>query len=323
MPGKKEMEIPVYVFMGFLESGKTTFIQETLEEDYFNNGERTLLFACEEGMEEYDEDLLKKTNTTIVYVEEEEDFNKDFLISKVLQYYPDRVIIEYNGMWSVERMLTEMDNTPLLVFQTIVTVNGETFDLYMNNMRSLAVEMYKIAEMVIINRCTPEMPRATWRRSIKAVNRRVQVLFESVDDDDMGEEDDTLPFDTEGDEIHLEDEDYGIWFVDAMERPEVYNGKTMVMKTRVFKSIRLPKGCFVPGRHAMTCCADDIQFIGYLCHTNHAKSSTIKSLKNKMWVNLTAEVRIEYNKEYGEEGPVLYAKRVEAAAPPEEELVYF
>lgn len=323
MPGKKEMEIPVYVFMGFLESGKTTFIQETLEEDYFNNGERTLLFACEEGMEEYDEELLKKTNTTIVYVEEEEDFNRDFLISKVLQYYPDRVIIEYNGMWSVERMMTEMDDTPLLVFQTIVTVNGETFDLYMNNMRSLAVEMYKIAEMVIINRCTAEMPRATWRRSIKAVNRRAQVLFESVDDDDMGEEDDTLPFDIEGDEIHLEDEDYGIWFVDAMERPEVYDGKTMVMKTRVFKSIRLPKGCFVPGRHAMTCCADDIQFIGYLCHTNHAKSSTIKSLKNKMWVNLTAEVRVEYNKEYGEEGPVLYAKRVEAAEPPVDELVYF
>ena len=323
MPGKKEMEIPVYVFMGFLESGKTSFIQDTLEEDYFNNGERTLLFACEEGMEEYDEELLKKTNTTLVYVEEEEDFNKDFLISKVLQYYPDRVIIEYNGMWSVERMMTEMDDTPLLVFQTIVTVNGETFDLYMNNMRSLAVEMYKIAEMVIINRCTAEMPRATWRRSIKAVNRHAQVLFESVDDDDMGEEDDTLPFDIEGDEIHLEDEDYGIWFVDAMERPEVYDGKTMVMKTRVFKSIRLPKGCFVPGRHAMTCCADDIQFIGYLCHTNHAKSSTIKSLKNKMWVNLTAEVRIEYNKEYGEEGPVLYAKRVEAAEPPVDELVYF
>ena len=323
MPGKKEMEIPVYLFMGFLESGKTSFIQDTLEEDYFNDGQRTLLFACEEGMEEYDEELLKRTNTTIVYVEEEEDFNRDFLISKVLQYYPDRVIVEYNGMWSVERMLTQMDNTPLLVFQTIVLVNGETFDLYMNNMRSLAVEMYKIAEMVIINRCTPEMPRATWRRSIKAVNRRVQVLFESADDDDMGEEDDTLPYDVEGDEIHLGDEDYGIWFVDIMERPEIYDGKTMVMKTRVFKSIRLPKGCFVPGRHAMTCCADDIQFIGYLCHTNHAKSSTIKSLKNKMWVNLTAEVRIEYNKEYGDKGPVLYAKRVEAAEPPEEELVYF
>lgn len=323
MPGKKDIEIPVYLFMGFLESGKTSFIQETLEEDYFNDGQRTLLFACEEGMEEYDEELLKETNTTIVYIEEEEDFNRDFLISKVLQYYPDRVIVEYNGMWSIERMLTQMDNTPLLVFQTIVLVNGETFDLYMNNMRSLAVEMYKIAEMVIINRCTPDTPRATWRRSIKAVNRRVQVLFESAEDEDMGEEEDTLPFDIDGDEIHLEDEDYGIWFIDAMERPEVYDGKTIVMKTRVFKSIRLPKGCFVPGRHAMTCCADDIQFIGYLCHTNHAKSSTIKSLKNKMWITLTAEIKIEYNKEYGDKGPVLYAKRIEAAEQPEEELVYF
>lgn len=323
MPGKKDMEIPVYLFMGFLESGKTSFIQETLEEDYFNDGQRTLLFACEEGMEEYDEELLKETNTTIVYIEEEEDFNRNFLISKVLQYYPDRVIVEYNGMWSIERMLTQMDNTPLLVFQTIVLVNGETFDLYMNNMRSLAVEMYKIAEMVIINRCTPDTPRATWRRSIKAVNRRVQVLFESAEDEDMGEEEDTLPFDIDGDEIHLEDEDYGIWFIDAMERPEVYDGKTIVMKTRVFKSIRLPKGCFVPGRHAMTCCADDIQFIGYLCHTNHAKSSTIKSLKNKMWITLTAEIKIEYNKEYGDKGPVLYAKRIEAAEQPEEELVYF
>ena len=66
---KKELEIPVYLFMGFLEAGKTTFIQETLEEDYFNDGERTLLFACEEGMEEYDEELLKRTNTTVVYVE--------------------------------------------------------------------------------------------------------------------------------------------------------------------------------------------------------------------------------------------------------------
>ena len=255
MPGKKEMEIPVYLFMGFLESGKTSFIQDTLEEDYFNDGQRTLLFACEEGMEKYDEELLKRTNTTIVYVEEEEDFNRDFLISKVLQYYPDRVIVEYNGMWSVERMLTQMDNTPLLVFQTIVLVNGETFDLYMNNMRSLAVEMYKIAEMVIINRCTPEMPRATWRRSIKAVNRRVQVLFESVDDDDMGEEDDTLPYDVEGDEIHLEDEDYGIWFVDIMERPEIYDGKTMVMKTRGFQIHSSAEGLLCAGAacHDLLC----------------------------------------------------------------------
>lgn len=326
MPGKKKLEIPVYLFLGFLESGKTTFIQDTLEEDYFNDGQRTLLFACEEGLTEYDEDLMKASNTTLIQVEDEEEFTADFITGKVIQYYPDRVIIEYNGMWMVNRLFETLEDTPLLVFQTIMTVNAETFDLYMNNMRSLAVEMFKIAEMVVINRCRAESPRATWRRSIKAVNRRAQVMFDFADDvEEIGDEDPdaALPYDLESDEIVLEDEDYGIWFVDIMERPEAYAGKTITMKAHIFKSIRLPKGCFVPGRHAMTCCADDIQFIGYICHTNHAKSSTIKKLKNQMWAMVTAEIRIEYNAEYGEEGPVLYAKRIEAAEKPDEELVYF
>ena len=169
---KNKLEIPVYLFMGFLEAGKTTFIQETLEEDYFNDGERTLLFACEEGMEEYDEELLKRTNTTLVYVEDQEDFNTEFLTSKLLEHYPDRVIIEYNGMWTIDHMVEALEGTPLMIFQTIVSANAETFDLYMNNMRSLAVEMFKMAELVIINRCTKATPRATYRRSIKAVNRR-------------------------------------------------------------------------------------------------------------------------------------------------------
>ncbi len=320
---KKDLEIPVYLFMGFLEAGKTTFIQETLEEDYFNDGEKTLLFACEEGLTEYDPTLLERTNTTLVYVEED-DLCREFLIEKLVHYDPDRVIIEYNGMWLMDRLMAAIEDTPLMIFQSIVSVNAETFDLYMNNMRSLAVEMFKLAELVIINRCTKATPRATYRRSIKAVNRRAQVVFDSmVPGEDMGEEEEELPYDISGDEIHLEEEDYGIWFIDAMERPEVYDGKTIVMKARIFKAMRMPKGTFVPGRHAMTCCADDIQFIGYLCHTNHAKSSTIRSLKNKMWVTLTAEIRVEYLKEYQDKGPVLYAKRIEAADPPEEELVYF
>ncbi len=324
MPGKVNMEIPVYLFMGFLESGKTMFIQDTLEEDYFNDGQRTLIIACEEGEEEYDDELLKRTNSTILYVEEEEDFTRDFLTQNIVKYYPDRVLIEYNGMWSLEKMVAAMDYTPLVIFQAITLVNAETFDLYLNNMRSLAVEMFKMTDMVIMNRCTKDTQKATYRRSIKAVNRRAQVVFESADMEDDGEEEEEfLPYEIDGDEIRLEDDDYGIWFIDAMERPEVYEGKTVIMKAKVFKSMRLPKGCFVPGRHAMTCCADDIQFIGYLCHTNHAKSSTLKALKNEMWITLTAEVKIEYNEEYGEKGPVLYAKRVEAAEKPEEELVYF
>lgn len=323
MAGRQKLEIPLYLFLGFLESGKTTFIKETLEEDYFNDGQKTLIIACEEGIEEYDDDILEASNSVLVYVEDEEDFTKDFLISKVVQYAPDRVIIEYNGMWSVENLTRQLEGTPLILFQGIVTMNAETFDLYMNNMRSLAVEMFKVSELVIINRCRQGDPRATWRRSIRAVNRQTQVMFDSEDPSVMQDVQEELPFDISGDEITIEDEDYGIWFIDAMDHPEHYDGKTLHMKARIFKSLRMPRGTFVPGRHAMTCCADDIQFIGYLCHTNHAKSSTIKSLKNKMWVNLTAECRTEYNEQYKDDGPVLYAKRIEAAEMPEEELVYF
>ena len=323
MAGRQKLEIPLYLFLGFLESGKTTFIKETLEEDYFNDGQKTLIIACEEGIEEYDDDILEASNSVLVYVEDEEDFTKDFLISKVVQYAPDRVILEYNGMWSVENLTRQLEGTPLLLFQGIVTMNAETFDLYMNNMRSLAVEMFKVSELVIINRCRQGDPRATWRRSIRAVNRQTQVMFDSEDPSVMQDVQEELPFDISGDEITIEDEDYGIWFIDAMDHPEHYDGKTLHMKARIFKSLRMPRGTFVPGRHAMTCCADDIQFIGYLCHTNHAKSSTIKSLKNKMWVDLTAECRTEYNEQYKDNGPVLYAKRIEAADMPEEELVYF
>ena len=323
MAGRQKLEIPLYLFLGFLESGKTTFIKETLEEDYFNDGQKTLIIACEEGIEEYDDDILEASNSVLVYVEDEEDFTKDLLISKVVQYAPDRVIIEYNGMWSVENLTRQLEGTPLILFQGIVTMNAETFDLYMNNMRSLAVEMFKVSELVIINRCRQGDPRATWRRSIRAVNRQTQVMFDSEDPSVMQDVQEELPFDISGDEITIEDEDYGIWFIDAMDHPEHYDGKTLHMKARIFKSLRMPRGTFVPGRHAMTCCADDIQFIGYLCHTNHAKSSTIKSLKNKMWVDLTAECRTEYNEQYKDNGPVLYAKRIEAADMPEEELVYF
>ena len=264
MAGRQKLEIPLYLFLGFLESGKTTFIKETLEEDYFNDGQKTLIIACEEGIEEYDDDILEASNSVLVYVEDEEDFTKDFLISKVVQYAPDRVILEYNGMWSVENLTRQLEGTPLLLFQGIVTMNAETFDLYMNNMRSLAVEMFKVSELVIINRCRQGDPRATWRRSIRAVNRQTQVMFDSEDPSVMQDVQEELPFDISGDEITIEDEDYGIWFIDAMDHPEHYDGKTLHMKARIFKSLRMPRGTFVPGRHAMTCCADDIQFIGYL-----------------------------------------------------------
>ena len=81
---------------------------------------------------------------------------------------------------------------------------------------------------------------------------------------------------------------------------------------------RVPKGCFVPGRNAMTCCAEDIRFFGFLCKYDKAKS-----LKKGEWVKVTAEVRWEQAAVYDGEGVVLYAQSVEPGERPEDPLVYF
>ena len=233
---KKKLEIPVYLFMGFLEAGKTTFIQETLEEDYFNDGERTLLFACEEGMEEYDEELLKRTNTTLVYVEDQEDFNTEFLTSKLLEHYPDRVIIEYNGMWKFRDLRLPWH---WKVEQQISTIDASTFPMYFTNMKSMVSDMIRKSEMIIFNRCDGIEDLNTYKRNVKALNQTAEIIFEDQDGeiDEIMEED--LPYDLKADKIVLDDNTYGIWYLDSLDHVDRYVGKTiefigMVMKPEEF-----------------------------------------------------------------------------------------
>ena len=129
---------------------------------------------------------------------------------------------------------------------------------------------------------------------------------------------DEPPYDLNADVIQIEDIDYGLWYLDAFEAKERYNGKKVRFRAKVMKSRRFGDNIFIPGRNAMTCCEDDIRFVGCLC-----KSSFADQLKSRQWIMLTATVRYEYAKEYGEEGPVLYGERYELTGPPKEDLVYF
>lgn len=311
------MEIPVYLFTGFLESGKTLFIQETIQDPNFSRGEKTLIILCEEGMQELEADFLKKNNSHVVMVEEEEQLTEEFLKEMSVKYDPDRVFIEYNGMWDTKIILDMQLPKYWEVIQMITLINGETYEAFMSNMRSLLVNHYTESDMVIFNRCLKEMDFAAFRRSVKAVNKKAQVYFEGEDIDPQNTAE-FLPFDMEADIIEIADEDYGIWYLDAMDNPKKYNGKTVEFTGIVFKSKHLAQGNFVPGRHAMTCCADDISFIGFIC-----KSQNAEKLHHKQWVRLTAEIRVEYRKEYKGKGPVLYAKKLAACEKPDEELVYF
>ncbi len=312
------MQVPIYLITGFLESGKTSFIQQVIVEGNFVEDEKTLLIVTEEGVEEYDTDILKRFNVDLVTVEDKKDFTPDFLRKLRREYRPMQVIIEYNGMWPVSEFVRMQLPFGWELYQVVTTVDASTFQLYLNNMRSLIADMIVSTSMVIFNRCKEDTDLQLLLRNVRVLNSRTEMVFEAENGDILDPGDDILPFDIQQDPVTIEDEDYGIWYLDALDHPEHYEGKQVQIKGMVFKSKNFDRDYFVPGRMAMTCCADDITFLGFMCKSRHAVS-----LKNKQWVRVTAEVHSEYKEEYHGVGPVLYAKKIEGARKPEEEMVYF
>ena len=313
-----EIRVPIYLITGFLESGKTTFLRFTLDQDYFQIDGKTLLILMEEGEEEYDTKALAKNNTVVEVIEKEEDLTTERLEAMEIIHQPDRVIIEYNGMWLVSRFYDMKLPFGCGVEQQITCVDGSTFQVYMANMKSIFMDMVKYTDMVVFNRCKREDPLANYRRSIKVSNQSAEVIFE----DEEGEIDDIfgdqMPFDVNAPVIEIPPEDYGIWFVDAMDHPDTYVGKTVRFKGRVMTPRGMGSKFFVPGRIAMTCCADDTTFLGFVC-----KSAFAPKLKEKEWVEVTAKVAFERRMEYQGDGVVLFAENVTPCEPLEEEMVYF
>ena len=306
---------PVYMINGFLESGKTEFITFPLGQSYFQIKGKTLLILCEEGEIEYDEALLAKSRTVIEMIEDEEEFTPSHLTELEKKHKPDRIIIEYNGMWNFKNV-----KLPWYwkVEQQITTIDGSTFPMYYNNMRSLLAEMVRKSEMIIFNRCDGIEDLNSYKRNIKAVNPSADVIFEDSNGeiDEIFEED--LPYDLNQDVIVLDNQGYGIWFLDCMDHLERYIGKKVQFVGLVLKSDTFPDGYFVPGRMAMTCCADDLAFLGYICEFAGAGT-----LKQKDWVKVTATVTKEYWQDYKGEGPVLHAISVEKTKAPKEEVISF
>lgn len=313
----KEARIPLYLITGFLDSGKTTLLGDTLNMDYFNDGQRTVLLMCEDGEEEYNQDFLSKRNCRMIPVEDKEQLTTDFLLEVDRRYQPERVLIEFNGMWPLDTLRNLKLPKTWGLYQAIHVIDSTTFEMYRSNMQSMIIDQVSEADMVLFNRCTPDMPMSGWKRSIRAVNRMCEIVFEDIRGEEL-EVEDILPYSLEQDHITLEDDDYGIWYIDIQEHPERYIGKTISFKAQAMTGMRLPKGTFVPGRNAMTCCADDIRFFGFLC-----KYDKSRSLKKGEWVNVTAAIQWEDAPVYDGEGVVLYAKSVEKAEAPEDSLVYF
>jgi len=317
------MDVPVYLINGFLESGKTTFIRTTFEDPEFINTSKTLLIVCEEGIEEYDVEEYKKKNIDVVFATDMGELDPYFLGELNDKYRPDKVIIELNGMWKMEDVL-EID-TPVgwITVQMITMINGETFDSYINNMRSLIVEEFKYSDTIIVNRCEG-LDRKTVRRTIKPVNRKASILYETNDGMEAGGgEEDDLPYDINQQHIDIEDDDFGLFYLDVMDNTKKYDGKEISFKAQFYRNQTMPKDTFAPGRFAMQCCANDIGFIGIVSRITYTYKDFFTTHRDRDWIYVTGTVKNQFCREYRGKGPVIYVKTLTDCEPAADDVVYF
>lgn len=316
-------QIPVYLFTGFLESGKTSVIQETMEDERFNTGEKTLILLCEEGEVELDKSRFYGQNVEIQTIDEESELTKERLGAWQRSHKLDRVIIEYNGMWQLKNLFAAFPDGWFL-FQCMTFVDATTFLTYNANMRSLMFDKIANAEMVIFNRASDAVDKEQFHKLVRETgNRRAQIVYEylsgNMEYDDIP---DPLPFDKDADVIEIADEDYALFYQDLSENLSDYHGKKVKFKGIVARDRQLGKGSFIVGRHIMTCCADDIQFSGLVC-IYATKNGADVPLRNRDWIVLEGEIRVERHRLYKEKGPVLYGTSYAATTAPNPEVATF
>lgn len=311
-------QIPVYSFTGFLDSGKTKFIQETLEDPRFNAGERTLLLVCEEGEEEYDFSSYPHKNVYLETIDQETITMKE-LTALGKKYKAQRVVIELNGMQLVGDIYSRFPDN-WIVAQEVMFADATTFQTYNANMRNLVMDKLVGAQMVVFNRVKKGEDTMPLHKLARAANRRIDILYDYTDGTtEFDEIVDPLPFDITAPVITLKDEDYALWYRDVTEEPLKYDGKTVRFKGQVAMLRRDRNNMFAPGRFVMTCCVDDIQFCGVPCHYDGAKN-----LEPKSWVTVEATIAAEKHSLYqGELGPVLTAVSVTSAEKADPEVATF
>lgn len=311
-------QIPVYLFIGFLEGGKTHMIQESMEDERFNSGEKTMIISCEEGIDEYDISRFWGKNVYIENIENEEDISLQKLENIANKHIIDRIIIEYNGMWQLETLFMNMPES-WDVYQCVMAAECSTFELFNANMRSLMFDKLSACEMLVLNRATADADRESIHKIVRGVNPRAEIVYDFPDGrieyDDIEDE---LPFDIDAPIIEIDDKDYAIWYRDMGEDLEKYNGKIVKFKGLVARDPQMGKKTIIIGRHVMTCCADDITFGGLIC--NFKKDT---SLNTGDWIILTAKIKLENHPLYQRRGPVLYEESTGFAIKPNPELATF
>ena len=314
------MQIPVYLFTGFLEAGKTCFISETLTDSQFNDGDPILVILCEEGETEYDLSAYPHDarNLTFARFDEAERLTPDRLAALAKRSKAKRVMVEYNGMWMLDSFYNALPEEWFVV-QEVLIADAQTFTVYNANMRQLVYDKLQSAETVVFNRVDSSTDREALHKAVRGASRNAAILFEDTEGNLTPDTiEDPLPYDLQAPVVEIADTDYAIFYRDIAEDTERYIGKTVRFRGIVAREEKMPAGTLAVGRHVMTCCAEDISYRAFC-----AKTAKAKQFRTRDWVLVTGTVVLEYTPLYGDKGPVLAVTEIEKTTPPEQELATF
>ena len=306
--------IPVYLFTGFLEGGKTHIIQESMEDQKFNSGEKTLIIQCEEGVDELDLSRFYGQNVYLEQIENESDITKENLTALAKKHKLDRIVIEYNGMWMLNTLYANMPDN-WAIYQEMMFADASTFLSYNANMRQLMVDKLQNCEMIVLNRTPEQIDKEAIHKVVRGISRRAAITYDYPDGHvEYDEIEDPLPFDIDAPIVVIEDNDYALFYRDLSEEMNKYNGKTVRFKGLVARDGK----DILAGRHVMTCCADDIAYHPLVCIFEQDPA-----LKTRDWVTLTGKIKVEKHKLYRGVGPVLYVTSTDFAVKPAQEVATF
>ncbi len=301
------MDYPVFIINGFLDSGKSTFIIDTLKNDGFYKQGNTLLLVCEEGEVEYDSNELEKYRVHIEYFENPEDFSITKMFELTEEYHPDRIVIENNSMWDINDIKYP---ATFRIGQIVSFIDFSTFPIYYNNMRQKFVDNLRFSDLIVFNRCDDMEALSKYQTSLKMINNNAQWVAMNSERKVQEAFEEPLPYSIDDEVINIKDEFFARWYIDTFDHKERYEGKIVEFNGIILRSKKLPKDSFVVGRYAMTCCAKDMQMYGHLC------SSTMgMKLKNKSWIHLKAKISYQYSEEYEEEEVILNPISIEIIPP--------
>lgn len=311
-------DTPVYLVTGFLESGKTTFVQETLMDKRFCEGERILVLLCETGEVELDPTEFAGPNIYLEEIDSVGELSPEKLIILQKKHDATKILVEYNGMWQLSDLFSAAPEH-WIIGQQILFFDAATFAGYNQNMRSLVVDKIQSADMIIFNRMAVGADYTELHKIVRGLSRMAAIIYENVEGETTYDEiEDPLPYDIEAPVIVIEDRDYALFYRDLCENLSAYHGKTVQFKAMVAKEKSLGTGWMFAGRHVMTCCADDIQFSAMIC--KWGRSDDYKSYD---WITVTGEIQVKNHKVYAGEGPVLLAQKVEPTLEPDPAVATF